>query len=288
MFVRAPAKIIISGEHSVVYGHRALCAAINKYTKLKIYPNTSNSIELRWGNDWHEILDLNQNDSKSYLAQVAHILNIKPSIIEVNSEVPSSSGLGSSASFAVALSRAMNGSIQQAIEIENIFHGKRGSGLDVQVTNHGGICLFQIGKSVQQIDLPIQNILLIDSGDRKQKGTQGSIAKVKNSVELKDGKQILDRISEVTESIIKEGLVKELIYENHDLLDRLGICTDRINDIIRICKKQSIPAKMTGAGDGGFCIAFPQDEQQSNFLIQQLQNYKTLKATIDYEGCKLI
>jgi len=26
--------------------------------------------------------------------------------------------------------------------------------------------------------------------------------------------------------------VKELIYENHDLLNRLGICTDKINDII--------------------------------------------------------
>ncbi|CAD8043581.1 unnamed protein product [Paramecium primaurelia] len=288
MFIRVPAKIIISGEHSVVYGHRALCATINKYTKLKIYSNKTNSIEIRWGNDWHEVLDLNQINTNSQLAQVAHILNIKPSIIEVESEVPISSGLGSSASFAVGLSKAMNGSIEKAIEIENIFHGKRGSGLDVQVTHHGGICIFQIGKPIQQVNIPIQYILLIDSGDRKQQGTEGSISKVKNSVEQKDGKQILNRISEVTEQIIREGLVKELIYENHDLLNRLGICTDRINDIIRICKNENIPAKMTGAGDGGFCIAFPKDEQQSDFLAQKLQNYKTLKASIDKEGCKII
>lgn len=36
MFYRAPAKIILSGEHSVVYGHKALCAAIQKHTTLKI------------------------------------------------------------------------------------------------------------------------------------------------------------------------------------------------------------------------------------------------------------
>lgn len=34
MFFRAPAKIILSGEHSVVYGHKALCAAIKMYTTL--------------------------------------------------------------------------------------------------------------------------------------------------------------------------------------------------------------------------------------------------------------
>ncbi|CAK55895.1 unnamed protein product (macronuclear) [Paramecium tetraurelia] len=281
MFVRAPAKIIISGEHSVVYGHKALCAAINKYTKIKIHSNKANSIEIRWGNDWHEVLNLDSNNTNSQLAQVARILNIKPSIIEVESEDPQPLS-------AVALSKAMNGSIEQAIEIENIFHGKRGSGLDVQVTNHGGICIFQIGKPIQKVNLPIQNILLIDSGDRKQKGTEGSIAKVKNCVEQKDGRQILNRISEVTEQIIKEGLVKELIYENHDLLNRLGICTDRINDIIRICKREGVPAKMTGAGDGGFCIAFPKDEQESDFLVSKLHNYKTLKSNIDKEGCKII
>ncbi|CAK90788.1 unnamed protein product (macronuclear) [Paramecium tetraurelia] len=288
MFVRAPAKIIISGEHSVVYGHKALCAAINKYTTIKIHPNQTNSIEIRWGNDWHEVLDLNQNNTNSQLAQVARILNMRPSIIEVQSEVPISSGLGSSASYAVALTKAMNGSIDQAIQIENIFHGKRGSGLDVQVTNHGGLCVFQIGKPVQKVNLPIQNILLIDSGERKQKGTEGSIAKVRNCVENKDGRQILNRISEVTEQIIKEGLVKELIYENHDLLNRLGICTNRINDIIRICKSENIPAKMTGAGDGGFCIAFPKDDQESEYLKLKLQDYNTFKATIDLEGCKII
>lgn len=45
----------------------------------------------------------------------------------------------------------------------------------------------------------------------------------------------------------------------------------------------NIPAKLTGAGDGGFCIAFV-DEQNVFDLREKLRNYKTYLVNIDYDG----
>ena len=43
--------------------------------------------------------------------------------------------------------------------------------------------------------MKLNNVLLIDSRDRKKSGTEGSIQKVKDCVDRGDGKQIIDRIS---------------------------------------------------------------------------------------------
>ncbi len=45
----APAKIIITGEHSVVYGQPAIVTAVNRYAKAQILPGVSGDISLTLG-----------------------------------------------------------------------------------------------------------------------------------------------------------------------------------------------------------------------------------------------
>ena len=75
-------------------------------------------------------------------------------LIEIVSDIPMNAGLGSSASLALAMTAAVYDYVTRtpldndrlrttAMRIENIFHGKEGSGLDVTVSLRGGIVLYQ-------------------------------------------------------------------------------------------------------------------------------------------------
>jgi mevalonate kinase len=89
--------------------------------------------------------------------QILGILNTfvktKGLAISITSDIPINAGLGSSGSLALSLVAAVyhfvNGNpikqsdlFETAKSIENIFHGKQGSGLDVAVSLNGGLVLY--------------------------------------------------------------------------------------------------------------------------------------------------
>lgn len=95
--------------------------------------------------------------------------------VKIASEIPESSGLGSSAALAVGLATGFGLPVSVAKAIENVFHGPSGSGLDVEVCKKGGVQQYRKGLGLSETNLRIGKVLLIDSGTRKKGGTKSAI-----------------------------------------------------------------------------------------------------------------
>ena len=102
----APGKCILFGEHAVVYGHPAVAVAIDQRIKVKIELTDSNS------HDWK--LDGLIFDPKRHPHIEALKQRLWPSSlgapalsIHIEGEIPTASGLGSSAALSVAASVAL-------------------------------------------------------------------------------------------------------------------------------------------------------------------------------------
>lgn len=102
----APGKVIISGEHSVVYGHPALVMAINR--RLVCTFACSESEKLIVTVDGAEVT----GDETKLVDYISSKFESVPALrieITVNSEIPSGAGLGSSAAFGAAFSQVIYG-----------------------------------------------------------------------------------------------------------------------------------------------------------------------------------
>ena len=162
----APGKVILFGEHAVVYGHPAIVMAINLRAKCTVSSSPNQKVTLELPNIHPERLfifdevsktfiaenqgnDTTRHDSFNYIAKTIfqQAKKLKSLHICVDSDIPSSVGLGSSAAVSVATSASLssymdlNFSLKEINEIsfeaEKISHGKP-SGIDNSIATFGG------------------------------------------------------------------------------------------------------------------------------------------------------
>jgi mevalonate kinase len=134
-------KVILLGEHAVVYGHPALAGAIGLGVTATASPSTADRLEIpAWEPEAPWAMQPN-HPIRLALAAVKDALGIKtPFAIVANATVPPRAGLGSSAALAVALVRALAQATDRALDddavekaalaAERVFHGTP-SGIDV-------------------------------------------------------------------------------------------------------------------------------------------------------------
>lgn len=296
--VSAPAKLILSGEHSVVYGQPALVAAITQRLFVKIQKTK----------DKTKIIT-NENPKLAYHALYNVIpqkisLNIAPEInhfqITINSQIPSHRGLGSSAALAVALTKALllwfgqklNKKLvnQIAYEIEKKQHGQP-SGVDNSASLYGGLILFQKGK-IKSLRIPHSpSFILLDSGRASE--STGAMVKLVKSRQLKN-KKLISTLGQVTKKIISNlnnpASLKLLITQNERLLEELGVVGQKAQEIIKRIEDFGAAAKICGAGGlkkgSGMILVFHQDRKKLlHWLKTQKLSFQETK--IDYQGVRI-
>ncbi|AKM81032.1 MAG: Mevalonate kinase [Candidatus Pacebacteria bacterium GW2011_GWF2_38_9] len=275
-------KVILSGEHSVVYGYQAVLASLDLGISC-IAKEGSLSHEQKSDLYLQHILEM-----FSKLAQIKEI----QLALKIKSNLPQKSGLGSSAAFAAAvfseLADFYNYSLNQdrlyklVLEAENFIHG-RSSGADPAIVVYGGLIAFSQGKVEHLPDLALakKSFFLIDSGIADE-STGEMVAKVAAN---KSSRPFIDEIGGISQKMIvdlKNSFFNpQLLNENQALLEEIGIIADSVKDTIRQLQKLGAFCKITGAGGlksgSGFILAFHQNEAnfEQNLKNMGLSFFKT-------------
>ncbi|GKS67153.1 mevalonate kinase [Nitrosarchaeum sp.] len=305
----APGKVILFGEHFVVYGMKAILCAIDKrvtVTAEKIPENKivikSNIGELEVSRN-KSIIEIN-SPLKPFFYLANKIINkysqtggIK---IFVKSEIPVGVGLGSSSACCVACAAAISRLFEKtskeqilelAIEAEKtIFQNT--SGADCTVCTFGGLIEYDKKKGFSQID-SVPNFHLVIANSNIEHSTEEVVSKVKQFKErneeifsniCKKESELVNHVGNMLKNNDLHGLGK-CMNDNQKFLETIGISNERLREMIKIVKNSSFGTKITGAGDGG-CIIALTDESNLEKIISKLKTkeHDCFSVKIDFKG----
>ncbi|MDH3677502.1 MAG: mevalonate kinase [Nitrosopumilus sp.] len=305
----APGKIILFGEHFVVYGIKAILCAINKRVTVLAEDIPENKIIIK-----SRIKDLvlspnipiSQVDFQLrpfyYLAdKIIKEQNEKSGMqITVDSEIPLGVGLGSSSACCVAGAAAISGVftrnsreeiLEMAIEAEKTIFPNT-SGADCTVCTHGGIIQYDKQNGHSKIDSKPKFHLII-ANSKIEHSTKEIVSKVKLFKE--ENKEKFSNICNEENNLIEDvliclnnndfGGIGKSIIKNQEYLEKIGVSNEKLRNMIEIANQSSFGSKLTGAGGGG-CIFALTDESNKEITLQQLKenNYECFSAMIDFKG----
>ena len=303
----APGKVILFGEHFVVYGVKAILCSINKRVTVTAEKTTDKKIFIN-SEIGNLILEPNKSISEInsplkpfyYLANKV-IKNQDTGIqIKIDSEIPLGVGLGSSSACCVAGAAAifkLFGDISKeeilelAIEAERtIFENT--SGADCTVCVYGGIMEYDKKQGFKKIeDKP--NFQLVIANSNIEHSTESMVSEVK-AFTIKNKEEfskLLDQELELVEDVLKllkeNNTIKlgEKINQNQKYLETIGISNNQLRKMIEIGQKTSFGAKITGSGGGG-CIFAITDESNLEDTLKEFKdnNFECFSVEIDFKG----
>ncbi len=293
----APGKIILFGEHAVVYGRPALAIPVTQvHADVEILASTSTGIWIH-APGIHLHADLNSLPSDHPIAAVIHnflfISRVSPFPnlqINIHSSIPVASGLGSGAAVTVALVRAMASHLNYpmtdeeinafAYDIEKLHHGTP-SGIDNTVVTYAKPVYFvkespsPLGRGVRGEGNIIETfkpaapftIVIGDTGIPAP--TKESVADVRKLWEGDKAKWegVFDQVGEIAKKArtrIETGdwrLLGELMNQNHALLQEMTVSSPELDRLVDAARKAgAVGAKLSGGGRGGNMIALVQPE----------------------------
>jgi mevalonate kinase len=269
----APAKIILCGEHAVVYGQPAIAVPV---TDLRVYARVipgGQQLQIVSEPKTDEGID-SDNGLLTIATYILELLKAVPPkvTIAVRSSIPIASGLGSGAAIATVLTRALAVATQTHLsihdvnaivyEVEKIFHGTP-SGIDNTVIVYEKPVYFVKDETIQPIIIggPL-HLLIGDTGVRSL--TKTAVADVRHLYEAQPEQiqLILNEIGELVKaahSAIKAGDSAALGYlmnQNHTLLQSLSVSSPELDHLVQTANDNgALGAKLSGGGRGGNMIA---------------------------------
>ena len=303
----APGKVILVGEHFVVYGIKAVLCAINKRITVTAEKVDGDNISIKSdiGNlklgPNKLISEINSPLKPFYYLADKMIKNQNTGIdIKIESDIPLGVGLGSSSACCVAgaaaISRLFKDTtkkeiLEMAIEAEKtIFENT--SGADCTVCTYGGIMEYDKKNGFTKIESQ-PNFHLVIANSNTEHSTKSIVARVKKFKDKNEEEfsRLCDNESRLVEDVLKLlkiDNVEELgrkITENQKYLETIGVSNNKLKDMIQVGQKVSFGAKITGAGGGG-CIFALTDKSNLDQTMNEFQskNYDCFSVKIDFKG----
>jgi len=302
----APGKVILLGEHGVVYGQPCLSVAID----LRV------GIEIEEGEEF--IVNGKKMDSRrhTYIKYaVDKLWKGSPLNITTFSKIPSASGLGSSAAVTVATVACllkMNNAFtleetaKKSFEIEYEAQGG-GSPNDTSACTYGSAILlsnkekdgfiWSIARKekkwfVYPIDVPDIKLVIGMTGIKSK--TEKQVRKVKKFVKYSS---FARELTEEMGSLVMEGMTAlrrkdfarlgEIMNEDQKILHTLGASSSELEKLISYALKAgAYGAKLTGAGGGGSMIALTEEHEKIAMAIEKAGG-KAMVVSISHEGVKV-
>ena len=303
----APGKVILFGEHFVVYGVKAILCSINKRVTVTAEKTSERKISINSKIGKLEIepdkpiSEINSPLKPFYYLANKSIENKDSGIrIQIDSEIPLGAGLGSSSACCVAGAAAifkLFGNISReevlklAIEAERtIFENT--SGADCTVCTYGGIMEYDKNKGFKKIEYE-PNFQLVIINSNIEHSTQSMVSKVKefenkNTEEFSRLSDLESKLVEDVLKLVKENKIQEIgqkMNQNQKYLENIGISNKELTKMIRIGQESSFGAKITGSGGGGCIFALTNESNLQNILKKfKDNNYECFSTKIDFKG----
>jgi len=302
----APGKIILFGEHAVVYGRPALAVPV---TQVHVDVDISDSAHTGIWIDASDVdlhAELNTLPSDHPIASVinnlfflSHASPFPNLEIKISSSVPVASGLGSGAAVTVALTRALAAHLDYSMtdedvnaftyEIEKLHHGTP-SGIDNTVVTYARPVYFVKGQPLEtfKVGEPF-TIVIADTGIPAP--TKESVGDVRR-LWLNDRSRwetVFDKIGEISftaRRAIEAGkceLLGELMNENHVLLQEMTVSSPDLDRLVEAARKAGASgAKLSGGGRGGNMIALvkPEMAEPVSLSLQEAGAKNTITTQI--------
>lgn len=308
----APGKIILFGEHFVVYGIKAILCSIDKRITATSQFSEDKKIRIRslLGESEMSIESLNLESVQHkfmkpffYIAQKAIKENSMEHGIEISieSEIPVGVGLGSSSAACVAVTASVNGLFHKlpkdevvkiAIQAERTIF-EQNSGADSSVSTFGGLVSYDLKNGFQNI-LSRNDLSFVISNSTQVHDTQDIVRQVRNFKE--ENKELFNKLCNEEIEIVNNAIASLeknnlsnlglLMLRNHDLLKQIGVSTEKIDFLVNEAKKTSYGAKITGAGGGGCIISLVDNSNMDNTLSNLKKISDCFIAKIDYDGLR--
>ena len=276
------AKVILLGEHAVVYGQPALAAALSLGVRAE---RVANDGALRVEVPAWSVTARPEDGTRLGEALAAMVAVVErhageppEGLLRVTFEVPIGAGLGSSAAMAVALARVMRPEagdafvLEAAAASERVFHGNP-SGVDHTTSTVGGILRFTRGGDppceplTALAPLPLL-IAQMEPGADTGEMVAGVRARLDREPEIVT--QLLEWMGALTrhaESALSHGdapRLGELMDLAHGALVSLGVSTAALDRGCHAARRAGAwGAKLTGAGGGGCLIALAPEASQA-------------------------
>ena len=297
----ADGKVILLGEHAVVYGKPAVALPIKNAVMAEV-SDADHPPEIKvpaWD------LDGKLEESNSIWWQaikgVFKELGIdkRQFAIHVRPNIPAAMGLGGSAAIAVAIVRAVGRHFRLDLGLEDInrfafqcekaAHGTP-SGIDNTIATYGEPIVYQTGEHprMERLSVPKPLSLVIGVSDRPSL-TVDMVAGVRErwrqNGDLYD--QLFDNFGKVAEQGIKAleagdyRTLGQMMTVNHGLLCAIQVSSPELDRMVQIARdKGALGAKLTGAGGGGSIIALADGSPEP--LVQALAaaGFRALEVTL--------
>jgi len=263
--VSAPGKLILSGEHAVVYGYPAIATAINLRLKVGKSGEIKSDIPIGAG----------MGSSAAFAVATSTVKIGKIDLGKIN---------------------------EMAYKMEKLRHGNP-SGVDNTVVTYGGFLWYRKEsegfKTFKQIDAKakLPKLFLLNSG-KPEETTKEMVSLV--SEKYKKNKKEVDSIFREIEVVTRDFLsfllkdsetnIGELIKNNEKLLENLGVVSEKTRKTIRLIEKEGGSAKISGAGgikDGsGMVIVYHKDMEKLG-LIAKKYNFDIFPVKLGEEGIRI-
>ncbi len=262
----APGKIYLFGEHAVVYGENAIACAVELRTRVRAEINDSIIIQSQIGRTG---IDFEKHPYIStVIEKMREISPVKGIFLEVESNIPVGSGLGSSAAVTISCIGVLNELLGCGLSLKEI--AKMGheieikvqgaaSPTDTYVSTFGGVVTIPDRRKLRTPDC---GIVIGDTGVfSSTKELVANVRKLRESYPELIGPLMssIGKISGIGEPFVLEGdypSIGRLMNVNQGLLDALGVNILELSRLIYSARGAgAFGAKITGAGGGGCMVA---------------------------------
>ncbi len=301
----AAGKVILLGEHAVVYGKHALALPIDNAVSAELEKTDAGVTisVLDWG--MSRRIDLGDRNAQGIDALVALIvrdlgIDRQGLAIRVRSKLPLAMGLGASAAIAVAIVRAFDGFFglnlddvrvnEVAFACEKLAHGTP-SGIDNTIATYAKPMLFRNAESLQIRDVTLREappIVIASSGHAGL--TREQVAGVRTRYELRPA--VYDALFDEIDGLSCSGVdalercdyaeLGLLMNVCHGLLNALEVSTPELERMVSISRGAgAVGAKLTGAGGGGSIVSLCPGAVDDVESAMRLAGYTTVALSDD-------